>query len=125
NLFLLAPPGKRHRLFFTTPLLSVLGAVAVAGAIVFQDGFGGDGARRALVVFVPGENEAAIFQEQATHTGFLMRREFPLEDGLLCAVIPTEEALLINPTTPAQFVRDKGRATGDWFRNRARQAHLL
>lgn len=125
NLFLLAPAGKRHRLFFTMPLLSLVGAVAVAGAIVFQDGFGGQGARRALVVLVPGENQAAVFQEQAVHTGFLMRRDFELEDHTLFAVLPTEDALLVSPNTPPQFNRDRGRASGDWFRNRARQAHLL
>jgi hypothetical protein len=125
NLFMLAPPAKRHRLFFTTPLISVVGAVAVAGAIVFQDGFGGEGVRRALVVLLPGENQAAIFQEQATHTGFLSKREFPLEDAVLCAALPTDEMAYLNPNPATRFFRTRGQASGEWFRNRSRQAQML
>ncbi|MEO5959474.1 MAG: hypothetical protein ABIZ49_03660, partial [Opitutaceae bacterium] len=127
NLFVLAPTSKRHRLFWTTPLLSLAGAAAVAGAIVLQDGFGGEGIRRAVVVFAPGDNQAAVFQEQAARTGFLAKRDFALDDNVLCAVVPTEDPATTGPISvgPAQFSRDRGQAAGDWFRNRSRQAQLL
>jgi hypothetical protein len=124
NFFWFAPATKRHRLFFTVPLISLGGALAVAGSSVLQDGWGGAGVRRALVVFAPGDSQAAIFQEQAARSGFLARREFPLEDGVLCSVLPVDGNIY---TTAAGrfFVREKGKASGDWFGNRARQAHLL
>lgn len=125
NLFWLAPTAKRHRLFLTTPLISVAGAAAVVVAILLQDGMGGEGIRRALVVLVPGENQAAVFQEQAARSGFLPGREFPLDETVLAAVLPTEDALSFRGMHPGTFAREGGRAEGDWFRNRSRQAHLL
>jgi hypothetical protein len=125
NLFWLAPATKRHRLFLTTPLISIVGAAAVAGAIVLQDGLGGNGIRRALVLFVPGESQAAIFQEQGARSGFLSRREFPLEDGVLCAVLPVDGNIYTSVEATRVYTREQGRAGGDWFGNRARQAHLL
>lgn len=125
NLFIFAPAGKRHRLFFTTPVISLLGAAAVSGAIILQDGFGGEGARRALVVLVPGENQAAVFQEQAARTGFLLRRTFDLDDATLCAILPIDAVRAADATIPPQFVRERKEADGDWFRNRSHQAHLL
>jgi hypothetical protein len=125
NLFWLAPATKRYRLFLTTPLISIGGAAAVAGAIVLQDGLGGDGIRRALVWFVPGENQAAIFQEQGARSGFLSARDFPLEDGVLCAVLPVDGNVYTSLPGNRVFMRERARASGDWFGNRARQAHLL
>jgi hypothetical protein len=125
NVLFFAPAAKRHRLFWTTPVISVIGAMAVAGAIVFQDGFGGNGVRRALVVLLPGENQAAVFQEQAAHTGFLSKRDFALDEAILCAALPTDELAYVLPNPAMQFVRAAGQASGEWFRNRSRQAHLL
>jgi hypothetical protein len=125
NLFLFAPATKRHRLFLTTPLISLAGAAAVAGAIVLQDGLGGEGVRRALVWLVPGESQAAVFQEQGARSGFLTKREFPLEDGVLCSVLPVDGNIYTSMAGNQMFTREQGRAGGDWFGNRARQAHLL
>jgi hypothetical protein len=125
NLLWLAPPARRYRLFFTTPLISLAGAAAVAGAIVLQDGIGGDGIRRALVWFVPGENQAAIFQEQGARCGFLTDRSFGLDDSVLCAVLPVDGNIHTSIAGNRVFTRERGRAAGDWFGNRARQAHLL
>jgi hypothetical protein len=91
-----------------------------------QDGAGGHGLRRALVVLVPGENQAAVFQEQAARSGFLTGRGFALDDAVLCAVLPTDATMPYpNVLFPGAFSRASGRADGDWFRNRSRQAHLL
>jgi hypothetical protein len=125
NLYWLAPTTKRHRLFLTTPLLSIAGAAGVAVAIVLQDGLGGDGLRRALVVLVPGESQAVIFQEQAARSGFLTQREFALDDAVLCAVLPVDGNIYTSGPAGRAFAREQGRAAGDWFGNRARQAHLL
>lgn len=127
NLFVLAPAKKRHRLFLTTPLIS-LAAVAVLGLAIFvQDGIGGDGWRRALVVFVPGDNQAVVIQEQSARTGFLTRRAFRLSDDTLCAMLPLDGPNY-NPMqaySALDLARADDRVTGGWFRSRQRQAHLL
>jgi len=125
NLFLFAPVGRRHRLFWTTPALALLGALLLVGVIFFQDGTGGAGRRSTLVVLLPGQNQAAVFHEQAARTGFLLRRSFALEDDTLLA------PLVLGPDGQrlggAQNVatREAGEAGGDWFRSRAGLAHAL
>jgi hypothetical protein len=125
NLFWFARGAKRYRLFFTTPLISLAGAAAVAAAIVLEDGLGGAGIRRTLVWLVPGENQAAIFQEQGARTGFLTRRNFPLDDRVLCAALPVDGNVHTFDRVMRVFNREAGRAGGDWFGNRSRQAQLL
>jgi hypothetical protein len=125
NLFWLAPAKKRHRLFFTTPIISLVGAVAVGIAIVLQDGIGGDGVRRALVWLVPGESQAAVFQEQGSRSGLLVARDFTLEEGVLCAVLPVDGNIYTSSASSGVFTRERNQAGGGWFGNRARQAHLL
>ncbi len=123
NLMYFAPAKKRHRMFITTPLISFFGAVGLAGAILLQDGTGGAGARRAVVVLLPGENTAAVFQEQASRTGLLTGREFALDDDTIMAGITVDE---YNPSgRGSSLSRNMGRADGDWFRNRYAQAHHL
>lgn len=124
NLFLLAPGKNRHRLFLTTPLISLAGAVIVALAIFLQDGLGGEGRRRALVLLVPGENQAAVIQEQATHTGFLASEGFTLDEDVLLTALP-REALLHGIPISATLHREQRELSGHWFRNRFRQAHQL
>jgi hypothetical protein len=126
NLLWFAPAAKRHRLFITTPLLSAAGALAVAAAIVIQDGVGGNGVRRALVLLVPGESQAVVFQEQAARSGFLTARDFALDDGIICAALPTDVLTSYGPVNfRERRARAGGQAGGDWFRNRSRQAQLL
>lgn len=125
NLYVFAPAKKRHRLFVTMPLISLAGAAAIGLAILVQDGLGGEGVRHALVVLVPGENQAVVMQEQAARSGFLVSREFPLDDSVLHAVLPNDPSELRMRGASRVFERAEGRANGDWFRNRTRHAHLL
>jgi hypothetical protein len=124
NLFLFAPAQKRYRLFVTTPLIALAASILLGVTILVQDGLGGTGARRAFVVLLPGENEAAVFQEQAAHTGFLPGRSFALSDDVALAAMPLEKTLpFVGPNV--EFDRGNGRADGDWFQSRARQAQHL
>lgn len=122
NLFVIAPARRRQRLFLTVPAFS-LGAVLILGVMILvQDGVGGAGARRALVVLLPGENQAAVFQEQITRTGLLLGGSFPLPDDTLCAQVPVDQ----NSTHASLvFRRQEGVASGDWFRSRTRQGQHL
>jgi hypothetical protein len=121
NLWVFARGNNRHRLFWTTPALSLAGGIVLAVVIVVQDGLGGEGQRAAIVALVPGQNQAAVFQEQAARTGYLTQRGFNLADDVLVALLPVEGI-----TAPLRSqTREGGRAEGDWFMNRSRQAHLL
>ena len=123
NLFIFAPAGKRHRLFWTTPLISAAAAIVLAVFIVFQDGLGGSGRRVVLVAFVPGSNEAAVFQEQAFNTGFLPRRNFPLASDTILAELTVDDTQRY--PTDFRYVRTENRGDGDWFRNRSGEAQLV
>jgi hypothetical protein len=129
NLFLLAPAGRRHRLFITTPLISFAAALLLLGAIFLRDGLGGEGRRQALVVLIPGDNQAAVFQEQAALTGFLSRTRFALAEDTLLAPLPALDRprsfTAMDPANPAKLLRAEREASGEWFRSRDRQAHLL
>jgi hypothetical protein len=124
NLFAIAPVRRRHWLFFSVPLISVA-AVAILGTAIFlQDGVGGEGARRSLVILLPGENQAAVFQEQVTRTGLLLGSSFPLPDDTICASVPADSGNAQSARS-LSFNRADGRASGDWFRSRARQGQHL
>jgi len=85
---------------------------------------GGEGARRALVVLLPGENQAAVFQEQVSRTGLLFGTNFPLASDTICAAIEVEDGAGL-PGRTLEYQRNDGRASGDWFRGRARQGQHL
>ncbi len=128
NLFVFAPAGRRHRLFFTTPIISLVAAVALAVTIFIQDGTGGTGLRRALVVLIPGDNQAAVFQEQASRTGFIASPKFPLASDTQLSVIPLEEmsqGRIGNFTSGPTLFRSDSEGWGSWFGSRGRQAVLL
>lgn len=129
NLFVLAKPGMRHRLFFTTPLISIVASFLLMLLILFQDGFGGSGRRAALVMLESkaSERKAYVIQEQISRTGVLMNRSFKLE-----------EAAFVNPVVMnrtrwthfdnfdelnASFRYANNSLGGDWFKSRSEQSH--
>lgn len=123
NLFVLAPVKRRQRLFLTVPAISLAAVALLIVAIWMQDGVGGEGARRALVVLLPGDNQAAVFQEQVSRSGLLFGAGFPLPEDAICATVPTDD---YGPGGRAfTFQREENTANGDWFRSRARQAQHL
>ena len=126
NLFVFAPRAKRHRLFWTTPALALLGGVALVATIFFQDGTGGVGRRSTVVVLLPGQNQAAVFQEQAARTGFLFKRTFALDDDVILAPLALEaENNFRLPFDSSGVTRAAGQGGGEWFPSRSRPAHLL
>lgn len=124
NLFAIAPVKRRQWLFISVPVISLLAVGVLVVAIYLQDGLGGEGARRALVVLLPGDNQAAVFQEQVSRTGLLVGTSFALGDDAICAAVPADDTNF-QPGRPLEYLRQEGRASGDWFRGRARQAQHL
>ena len=135
NLFLLAPSGRRHRLFLTTPLSSLGASLLMVGIIIFQDGFGGDGARVALMEVRPDEGRHAAFihQEQFSRTGILTRTSFSLPTPALFHPVPITQSRWARFTNrhesqgsynlqPASSRLD---ASGDWFQSRSEQGQFI
>ena len=130
NLFVLAKPGKRHRLFFTTPLISIAASLILAGLIVVQDGFGGSGVRNTLTLLDNNNNQAITIQEQLARSGVLLSRSFETEEPLLIQPLELNESRWTfvhsdynAPST--NYSRNGNNLSGDYFRSRSEQAHVL
>lgn len=140
NLFYLAGKGRRHRLFFTTPIISLAAAVLLLFVIFFQDGTGGKGHRAALVYLDSGENAAFIHQMQAARTGVLFGGSFDVSDNAVVsmAVLPDSRWTRLkgtdtddnryryrNRAEPQRYsVQDKAHS-GDFFQSRSEQAQII
>ncbi len=131
NLFMLAKPGRRHRLFITTPIISVVASVLIAALIFIQDGFGGKGLRSSVTFLDPGARKSYATQEQIARTGVLLGRSFTAEEPLVVTPVALGESRWT-------FVHDDGNRgnslgyelagktfSGDWFRSRSEQGHLV
>jgi hypothetical protein len=135
NLFLLAPSGRRHRLFLTTPLISLGASLFMVGIIIFQDGFGGDGARVVLMEVRPDEGRHAAFihQEQFARTGILTRTSFSVPTPALFHPVPIAQTRWTrftnrNNADGSYNVQPGGSslaATGDWFQSRSEQGQFI
>lgn len=126
NLYVLAPASKRHRLFVTTPLISLAGVAVLGAAILIQDGMGGEGWRQALVVLIPHQHEAVVVQEQASRTGFVATQAFAIADDVQMTRLPfPNERGQYHSATGQDLLRRDGTASGGWFRSRSSQAQLL
>jgi hypothetical protein len=125
NLFVLAPAGRRHRLFITTPIISIVGALILALSILIQDGTGGTGVRLIHAQILPDQKRLLISQEQVARTGLLLGSSFTLSDTAWVQPLTDNQASLsINQNTQFSLTAN-GQHTGDWFRSRTRQRHLI
>jgi hypothetical protein len=130
NLFVLAPQGKRHKLFFTTPLLSVGASLLMVVIFFLQDGIGGIGARLAVIHVVPEEAAAYITQEQASRAGMLLGSSFELKQPALIEplALPEMPWVKLNHTKSSQSVKlsqEGSQRGGNYFQSRAEQGQIL
>jgi hypothetical protein len=130
NLFVFAPSGRRHRLFFTVPVISLGTSALLAAYIVVQDGFGGEGVRSGLVFLMPQTNQAVLTQTQVSRTGVLLGDGFALPEDVIMSHdnIPSEPASAFSRQSgnkPYTYARAAERASGDWFASRRTQEHTL
>tara|TARA_R110002096_G_scaffold434796_1_gene657875 strand:+ start:2344 stop:4194 length:1851 start_codon:yes stop_codon:yes gene_type:complete len=129
NLFVLAKPGMRHRLFITTPIISLAASFLLILLIVFQDGFGGSGIRTALMLLnsEPDERRAYVIQEQISRTGVLLNRSFEMDEPTFItpAVMNTSRWTHFDDSSGlgATFRYVGNDLGGDWFQSRSEQAH--
>jgi hypothetical protein len=135
NLFVLAKSGRRHRLFITTPLISLGASLVLVGLIIFQDGFGGNGMRRVLMEVRPdaGQNAALLHQEQITRTGILTGNRLTIDPACLFSPAPIAKSRWSRYTDDYQTrgsfnlqpAGGKMEASGDWFQSRSEHGHAL
>jgi hypothetical protein len=135
NLFVFARSGQRHKLFITTPLISLGASLLLIALIITQDGFGGNGIRRVLMEVRPdgGVNAAHIHQEQFSRTGVLTRAGFTIDRPAVFKPVS------IGTSRWARFTNSSGgkgnfnlqpgdgklAASGDWFQSRSEHGHIL
>lgn len=130
NLFYFAGKGRRHRLFYTTPIISVSACLVIVLLIFLGDGLGGKGYRTALVDLQSSRSERRFFvtQEQFSRTGVIVNSGFKIQKDLLIEPLRTPESVY------AAFNRRSGRSTtysfgdtlfsGGFFRSRSEQGFL-
>ncbi len=79
-----APVGKRQRLFYLIPAISLIFFALIALCILLDDGTGGRGERTALILVNQEDNTALILQNQICRTGIITGSSFTLpEEALL------------------------------------------
>ncbi|MBC8128444.1 MAG: hypothetical protein H8M99_14985 [Gloeobacteraceae cyanobacterium ES-bin-144] len=135
NLFVLAKSDRRHRLFITTPIISLGASLLLIALIIFQDGFGGNGMRQILMEVRPdaGQNAAFLHQEQISRTGVLMSNSFNVDPACLLAPVPISKSRWARFTSDSntrgsfnlQPSNGKMAATGDWFQSRSEHGHAI
>ncbi|MFT5465033.1 MAG: hypothetical protein ACI8UO_000119 [Verrucomicrobiales bacterium] len=129
NLFILAKPGNRHRLFITTPIISVVASLTLVLLIVFKDGFGGSGLRTALMMLESEERRAFVVQEQLARTGVLLGRTFDVEEPAFISPAKLKKTRWTHFDNRSQLAADYQYAeknlAGDWFQSRSEQAHFV
>lgn len=130
NLFVLAPAGKRHKLFVTTPLLSIGASVVMVALILVQDGTGGTGRRFVAINLEPGEAAAYVTQEQVSRTGVLLGAGFEMKQPALVEPLAMPDspwAKLKNVATgqTVNLTQDGNERRGNFFQSRAEQGLVL
>jgi hypothetical protein len=123
NLFVFAKGARRHFLFWTTPLLSVAGSLLLLAMILVQDGMGGSGFRRQMVILLPESRQEAVIQEQMSKTGLLLDRRFTA--GGPWWIQPLDVKNNIGASASANYQQEGLKRSGDYFRNRSVQGQLL
>lgn len=130
NFLVLAPLGKRHRLFWTTPLLSVGASVLMAIFILFSEGLGGSGQRIEAQLSLPGQNKAVLWQEQVSRTGVLTGNTFTPSQPTIILPVGLRQTVSASAYRPGAdrgiaYVLNGDTWSGDWFRSRNTQAQVF
>ena len=124
NLFWLAPAGRRHKLFWTTPLIALVGSGLLLAVIFFHDGTGGTGARLTLGLMHSGQNRLTVIQEQSSRTGVLFGSEFTTAEPVMMHQVLRDRSWS-GSSGEREFRIEGSRFSGDWFQSRSVQTQLV
>lgn len=127
NFLWFAPTGNRHRLFWTTPLISVTASVVMGLFIVLSEGIGGTGQRFEVRLNLPEQKKNVVWQEQVSRTGVLASSAFVLTEPTLALPILPKNRTTSSPQNDLgrAYTLDGATWSGDWFRSRSTQAQLF
>ena len=136
NLFVFAKSGQRHKLFITTPIISLATSAILIMLILAKDGVGGRGMRVTLMEVMPGQNEnrAYVIQEQVSRTGVLVGSSFELSEDATITPVPIAKSpwSRLYPGIGGGGMRytarfDEGSLgiSGDWFQSRSEQGQQI
>lgn len=130
NLFVLAPAGKRHKLFVTTPLLSIGASVLMVALILMQDGTGGVGRRFIAINLEPAEAAAYVTQEQVSRTGVLLGAAFEVSQPALIEPVGMPDTAWVKVKSnynsqPVELTQEGRERRGNFFQSRAEQGQVL
>ncbi|MDF1859261.1 MAG: hypothetical protein P1U87_03545 [Verrucomicrobiales bacterium] len=131
NLFYFAGPGKRHRLFITTPIISLGACLLVILIIFIGDGLGGRGYRIAFADLQSkaGEMRLYITQEQISRTGVMTDSGFQNDRRIALEPLNLRDSEFNNlkkrSGTSIQHRFDGDRFLGGFFRSRSEQGFSI
>ncbi|MCB1229994.1 MAG: hypothetical protein KDN19_07000 [Verrucomicrobiae bacterium] len=131
NLFVLAKPGQRHKLFITTPIISLVASLLILAIILLSDGIGGSGRRLVLALLESGPQEKRLYitQKQVCRTGVLLGSGFRIDDPVFLSpiILPPSALNRIDPSSAetTDYRLEGGTYRGDWFQSRSEQAQFL
>ncbi len=134
NLFVFARGKNRFRLFWTTPLLSLLASLGLIIGILFTDGLGGQGKQMLAFFSLPGTNREVVIQEQASRSAVLFNNRFRNTQSYLITPVSMEvmNAAMAHEgdfssrrfsnhgdNTPNTYSQTGDELSGSWFPTRA------
>lgn len=119
NVWVLAGRGRRSRMFWTTPAISLAATALLLALIFLRDGVGGEGVRRVLAILDPDRATMGVIQEQFSRTGVLLGSSFPIRE-------PSWMHPIGKKRNDVPLVENDGAVrSGGWFRSRSDQAFVL
>lgn len=139
NLFVFAKGKNRFRLFWTTPLISILASIALIAGILLTDGLGGRGQQLIAIYSLPASNRETVVQEQVSRTAVLFSNQWHSDQNYLITPISDQamknamsadgsrsyagnQDLSDSPDTYHQIGNDY---SGNWFRSRSVSGQYL
>ena len=128
NLFLIAPAARRHRLFFSVPIISMATVLLLLIAVLLGDGLGGKGARFVLIENRPGEGENTnhLVQYQTSRCGVMFSTGFTAPGSVFVEGLAGPNS---TARSDSQFQMapeaDGLQASGPWYASRTSQHFRL
>ncbi len=131
NLFYFAKEGKRHKLFVTTPIISIAACLIIIAVIFLKDGLGGGGRRVGLadLQFHPDEMQLYLSQEQISRTGVMVSTGFSQKENITITPVNLPDSSW-NPLSRSNaslgMLHFSGpNFSGDFFRSRTEQGYAI
>ena len=131
NLFYFAREGQRHKLFITTPIISIAACLIIILIIYLKDGLGGSGRRIGLADLQSQADERRLYlnQEQISRTGVMLGTGFSSRENITITPLALPKSVwnpLSRSTNSLGYLHFSNASfSGDFFRSRSEQAYAI